>query len=82
MPWPWTIASACLNLSTGQIVQYPLAGAYRENAFVIDAMTMVWRVWKLFNTPMSKMVGDQVVTMWTGSDIDFYDWLNSNAWND
>jgi hypothetical protein len=80
MPWPWKLARACLGLTTGDLHQYPAAGAYRDNEFLIDAMMMVWRVWKLFHTPMSRMDGDQVRTLWTPADIDLYDWLEKHAW--
>lgn len=79
MPWPWKLARTCLDLTTGQLIQYPANGAYLENEFLIDAMNIVWRVWKLFYTPMSRQVGDQTVSNWTPADIDLYDWLDKNA---
>jgi hypothetical protein len=79
MPWPWKLARACFDLSTGQVRQYPTAGAYRENEYLIDAMNIVWRTWVLFSKPMTKVVGGDTVNNWTPADIDFYDWLNKNA---
>lgn len=82
MPWPWKLARACLDLSTGQVIQYPTAGAYLENEFLIDAMTFVWRVWALFNKPKHRHENGQTVGNWTPADIDLFDWLNSTAWDD
>lgn len=82
MPWPWKLARDCLNLQTGQINIYPLSGAYLENELVIDMMNVVWYVWTLFSKPQHIEKAGETVVNWTPADIDLFDYLQSNAWDD
>ena len=79
MPWPWKAAGACLDLRTGQVVNWPWPnGDYARNEFALDAMYQVWRVAHLFHKPT--MLNGK--SNWTPEDVDLYAWLQENAWID
>ena len=64
MPWPWTLARACLDMQTGNVVTWPRPQLdYADNAYAISAMLQVWRTAKLFYKPKSD---------WTADDLSFY----------
>lgn len=84
MPWAWSVATACLDLETGQVLNWPFPTSdYPRNEPVLEAAHRVWRAWYLFHKPKSRPgPGKTTVSNWTGTDIDFYDWLEENAWRD
>jgi hypothetical protein len=64
MPWPWALARACLDMQTGNVINWPRPQLdYDENAYTISAMLQVWRTWKLFYKPKAD---------WTADDVAFY----------
>ena len=77
MPWPWPIATACLDLSGGQVLNWPLRNKnFQENEYLLDACWRVWRVFHLFYKP--RTVGKK--SNWTGADVDLFAFLTDEAW--
>jgi hypothetical protein len=56
-----------MNLQTGTILNWPLAGDWLDNAKFLRAMTTTWKSWK-FHTSTAKD--------WTAADLAYQDWLN------
>lgn len=80
MPWPWSIAVTCLDIATGQVINWPLPiRDFRENEFILEACWRVWRVVHLHHKPKSTKVGKKMKANWTPVDVDLFAFLTENA---
>jgi hypothetical protein len=80
MPWPWSIAVACLDMSTGQILNWPIPqGGFVDNEFILEACWRIWRVVHLHQKPRTRGSGKNMKNNWTPSDVDLFAWLTDNA---
>lgn len=84
MPWPWEAATACLELSTGQVLHWPWpTEPYRRNETALEAMAFIWRVVHLFHKPKTRTNYKGVEeNNWTEADVGLFAWLNENAWRE
>lgn len=70
MPWAWELCLHCMDISTGTILNWPIAGDWLKNAEVLRAMRTVWKSWK-FHT--------ETAAGWTPSDLSYLDWLSEGT---
>lgn len=83
MPWPWALAIACLDMRTGQVLNWPEPMAdYPQNAFKLSAAKQVWSVWNLMTKPKTRSNAQGgMETNWTPEDIDWYAELEEMSGN-
>jgi hypothetical protein len=80
MPWPWSIAIACLDLSSGQVLNWPLPTSdFEDNNYILKCAYEVWRVVHLHNKPKTTGKGKSMKTNWTPHDVDYFAYLTENA---
>lgn len=81
MPWAWTVAWACLDNRTGQVLNWPYPTKPLDyNQPVLDAAYAVWRVVHLFHKPQTRPgPRGSVESNWTPEDVDMFAWLEEEA---
>lgn len=80
MPWPWSVATACLDMQNGQVRNWPLPTKdFVENDYILKAAYQVWRVVHLHHKPKTVGTGKHMKNNWTPDDVDLLAFLTDNA---
>ncbi len=70
MPWPWVLCTHCMDLQTGNILNWPLGPDWEKNAPVLQAMRDTWQGY-LFHV----RTRDPKHTKWTEWEVSYESWL-------
>lgn len=70
MPWPWLLCTHCMDLQSGNILNWPLGPDWEKNAPVLQAMRDTWQGY-LFHVRTS----DPKHTKWSEWEVSYESWL-------
>ena len=72
MPWPWVLCTHCMDMQSGNILNWPLGQDWERNAPVLAAMRDTWHGW-LFHT----RTNNPKHTKWTEWEVGYEEWLQN-----
>ena len=81
MPWAWTVAWSCMDIRTGQILNWPYPVKDIDlNLPLLEAASTVWREVHLYHKPKTRLgPNGQMENNWTPQDVDLYSWLEEES---